>query len=85
MNQICHIFQHVIADKRHIDQSGPDLYLHAPTIHALYDQLIRICYLTPVIEKILPAALLFYHLLGRFGQGWVRRSARNDGMPHSGS
>jgi D-amino peptidase len=74
-----------IADRWHIEQNGPDLYLHAPTIHTLYDQLIRICYLTPGIEKILPAALLLYHLIGRFGQGWVRRSALNDGMPHSGS
>lgn len=69
-----------IAGRWHLDQSGRHLYLHTHTIHALYDQLIRICYLTPITEKILPASLFFYHVIGRLGLVWVRKSAQKDSL-----
>jgi len=54
-------------DRVFIDSSGMDL---------LYDQLIRLCYLSPTVERALPASLLFYNLIGWLGQLWVRWETR---------
>jgi hypothetical protein len=35
--------------------------------------LIPICYLTPLLEKMLPVCLFAYNLWGRIGLSWVRR------------
>ncbi len=39
--------------------------------------LIRICYLTPLVEKMLPLCLAVYNLWGRFGLAWIRRQIRD--------
>ena len=44
----------------------------------LFMQLIRICYLTPLVEKMLPLGLAAYNLWGRFGLAWTRRQIRYD-------
>jgi D-aminopeptidase len=49
------------------------IFVDAGDIHELYAQLIRLCYLTPFVEKIIPWALLLYRLWGRIGLEWVRR------------
>jgi hypothetical protein len=43
----------------------------------LFMQLIRICYLTPLVEKMLPLSLAAYNLRGRFGLAWIRRQIRH--------
>ena len=48
-----------------------------PNIHALYMELIRICYLTPLVEKTLPLCLTAYNLWGRLGLAWVRRQIKS--------
>ncbi len=62
-----------IAKRWSFDHEGSKIYIKSPNIHDLYSSLIRLCYLTPLIEKILPLALLFYNLSGRIGLSWVRR------------
>jgi D-amino peptidase len=63
-----------IADRWGFDRKGACIFLEAGTIHILYQQLIRLCYLNPFIEKTLPVSLKTYHLFARFGQEWVRRT-----------
>jgi D-aminopeptidase len=42
--------------------------------HELYGNLIRLCFLTPLVEKILPLAHLLHRFRGRFGLAMVRRA-----------
>ena len=55
---------------------GPDILLRADTIHSLYRDLIRLCYLTPLTERLLPLSLALFNLQGRMGLSWVRRQCR---------
>jgi hypothetical protein len=52
-------------------------------MHDLFMQLIRICYLTPLVEKLLPLSLATYNLWGRFGLAWMRRQIRYVDYLHS--
>ncbi|MCP4687354.1 MAG: M55 family metallopeptidase [Desulfobacterales bacterium] len=61
------------AGKWSFPQKGPDIFIDAPDIHALFMDLIRLCYLTPLVEKTLPLCLPLYNLMGRLGIEWVRR------------
>ena len=54
-------------------QEGAQIFLEAQTIQALYQDLIRLCYLTPLVEKMLPFALLWHRAVGRLGLQVVRR------------
>jgi len=53
-------------------QEGGRIFIEAADIHALYGDLIRLCYLTPLTEKTLPWGLFLYNLIGRLGLQWVR-------------
>jgi D-aminopeptidase len=48
----------------------------ADDMHEVYMHLIRICYLTPAIEKTMPLALWLYSGIGRLGLAWVRRQLK---------
>jgi D-aminopeptidase len=52
------------------------IFVDTDDIHLLYLNLIRICYLTPAIERILPVALFLYNLWGRAGQLWIERKIK---------
>ncbi|MFC1829630.1 M55 family metallopeptidase [Thermodesulfobacteriota bacterium] len=52
------------------------IFVDAGDIHELYVQLIRICYLTPLTESVMPLSLFVYHLWGRIGLEWVRMGYR---------
>jgi D-amino peptidase len=54
------------------------IYIETADIHALYQSFIRLCYLTPQIEKIIPIGLFLYNLMGRMGLAWVRRASGQD-------
>jgi len=51
----------------------------SPDLISVYNMLARICYLTPVIERIATIALFLFNLRGRIGQSWVRRKIRKSG------
>ncbi|MCG6916836.1 MAG: M55 family metallopeptidase [Deltaproteobacteria bacterium] len=58
-------------------QEGSRIFIEAADIHELYSHLIRLCYLTPLTEKMLPWGLSLYNLTGRLGLEWVRWSQRS--------
>jgi D-amino peptidase len=60
------------------------IVFEAPDLDALYMTLIRLCYLHPLAERVLPAALFGFHLKGRLGMRWLRhrmRSGRGAALP----
>ncbi|MFC1857281.1 M55 family metallopeptidase, partial [Thermodesulfobacteriota bacterium] len=61
-----------IARRWNFKCEGAKIFLDRGNISDLYDDLIRLCYLTPLAKKTLPAGLWLYDLLGRFGLAWVR-------------
>lgn len=67
-----------LAQKWGHPREGAVLRINAPNIHDLYLELIRLCYLSPFIERILPIGMPMYNLVGRFGLAWAqgKRSKR---------
>lgn len=63
-----------------VDRSGNVLHLKAEAIEGLYLSLIRICYFTPFIERILPLGLFMFNAMGRAGLSWVRRVVRRQDL-----
>lgn len=49
------------------------IFIETDTMGELYYQLIRLAYLTPLIEKTMPMGLWLSNLQGWFGLQWVRR------------
>jgi D-aminopeptidase len=68
-----------LARRWKLEQNGAQIRIHARHMHQLYMALIRLCYLTPLAEKILPLALLASNLKGRLGIGWARRRIQRHG------
>ena len=62
-----------IAQRWRFDRAGDQICFSTATAGELYINLIRICYLTPLIEKTLPVGLIAYNLWGRVGLGRLRR------------
>jgi len=52
---------------------GAFIFLNQDSIHDLYYELMRLCYLTPLIEKFLTPALALFNLRGKYGLWWARR------------
>ena len=57
------------------------ILINTNSIHTLYLNLIKLCYLTPMIERILPLSLLIHNLWGRAGRTWVRRKLKAQAIP----
>jgi D-aminopeptidase len=62
-----------IAKRWKLDFQNDRILINAAHVRELYNALIRICYLTPLLEKMLPGCLFAYNLWGRIGLSWVRR------------
>ena len=60
------------------DQEDDRIPVNAADIHELYDQLIRLCYLTPLMVKMIALILFIYRLWSLIGQAWVRRWFQRD-------
>ena len=65
-----------LAERWNLSCQDDRILLTAAGMRELYTALIRICYLTPLVEKIMPACLIAYNLWGRLGLAWVRRQAK---------
>jgi len=65
-----------IARRWGLDCRGDQIVINAADIHAAYMLLIRICYLTPILEKTMPLCLWLYNLWGRLGLAWVRQQLK---------
>ena len=66
-----------LATRWKLDSKGSEIYLKSQEINELYQQLMRICYLTPMLEPILPLGLPLYNLKGRFGLLWAKNKVQN--------
>ncbi len=53
-------------------RAGNTLLLEADTLAKLYDDLIKIAYLTPRVQAFLPLGLFLYRILGMAGIAWVK-------------
>jgi D-amino peptidase len=62
-----------LARRWKFEQVGAQIRIYSASIHQLYLELVRLCYLTPTIEKILPLALAAFNLNGRIGIIRARR------------
>lgn len=62
------------------ERQGADILLSDSRFEDLYLNLLRICYLTPTIERVLPLALAAANLRGRAGLAWLRRQVKNRGI-----
>ena len=65
-----------LARRWKFERVGPQIRIQRDSIHQLYLELIRLCYLTPAIEKVLPLALAALNLKGRIGIMRARRRLR---------
>jgi D-aminopeptidase len=65
-----------IAKRWGLDCREDQIVIDAADLHDVYMHLIRICYLTPALEKTLPLGLWIYNLWGKIGLAWVRRRVR---------
>ena len=66
-----------IADRWSFERDEDKISVEAGNINELYYDLIRIAYLTPLIEKAIRPCIFFYNLRGRSGLSWVRRRIRS--------
>lgn len=62
-----------VAVRWRLKRAGNTILLEAPTIQQLYADLIRICYLTPLVQAFLPLGLALHRALGIAGLAWVRQ------------
>jgi len=69
-------YAHRIARRWRLPCRGTAITVKAATFNDLYRQLIRVCYLTPLIDRTLPLSLLPFNLMGRLGLTWVRYCLR---------
>ena len=65
-----------LARRWKFERVGSQIRIQRDSIHQLYMELIRLCYLTPAIEKLLPLALAAFNLKGRIGIMRARRRLR---------
>lgn len=66
-----------MADRWGFKRRGAAIVIDAQDIHALYDKLTRLCFLSPMAQKALPFSLWLFNSMGRFGRWWVRRQLRH--------
>jgi D-aminopeptidase len=66
------IAAHKMARRWGLNYDGDQIFINADGIQDVYMHLIRICYLNPALEKILPFGLWIYNLWGKIGLAWVR-------------
>lgn len=66
-----------IARQWKFERHENSLYITTSDMKTLYLNLIRICYLTPLIEIILPVGILFYNGIGKLGLWWIRKKCSN--------
>jgi len=68
-----------LARRWKFERAGAQIRIRTEDIVDLYLELIKLCYLTPAIEKILPLALMIFNLQGRMGIARARRRLKRWG------
>lgn len=62
-----------IAKRWSLEHQDNRVFINTDDIHLLYLNLIRACYLTPLVERLMPVSLPLYNLWGRIGRVRARR------------
>ena len=73
-----------LAHRWGFEHQGPKIFLHHDDFQGLYMDLIRICYLIPAAERVLPLALTLSNLRGLWGLAWLRRQVKKANMSSQG-
>ncbi|MBN2439720.1 MAG: M55 family metallopeptidase [Spirochaetales bacterium] len=68
-----------LAKKWHLPCEEDKVMIESPTPDSLFNTLLKVTYLTPVIEKILSPGLSLFHLYGKAGQRWVYSRLKKEG------
>ena len=63
---------HKLARRWDYPRSGATLSIESQDFDDLYLKLINLCYLSPLINRLLPLALYLFNLKGRLGLAWVQ-------------
>ena len=69
-----------LANRWGFHRQGVDILLHNDRLEHLFLDLIRMCYLTPMLERVLPLAVGVSNLRGRAGLTWLRRQMKKRGF-----
>jgi D-amino peptidase len=64
----------------HLKARGDRITVRAPDFQRLYMAMIRLCYLTPAVERVLPLGLCLFNLGGRLGRAWARHRLKAMGL-----
>ncbi len=62
-----------IANQWGYGRKGAELHLNAPNLLILFQDLVRLAFLTPLGQRLIPLGLPLYHLMGRAGMAWVQK------------
>jgi D-aminopeptidase len=65
-----------MADPWGFQRCDATIFFQTPDIHNLYDNLIHLCYLSPLAHKLQPLSLALFNLMGILGRQWVRYRLR---------
>ncbi|MBN2535948.1 MAG: M55 family metallopeptidase [Spirochaetales bacterium] len=63
-------------EKWHLPSCDDRVMIESGTALLLFQLLIKIAYLHPFLEKILPLALPLFHIYGKLGLNWVRKQLK---------
>ena len=69
-----------IAARWMMDRRRERLIVRTADMAGLYRVLVRICYLTPILERLLPISIRLANLKGRLGLAWVRHRLKKGGQ-----
>jgi len=72
---------HRVQDRWQLQRAGNTILLNAATMEQLYADLIRICYLTPLMQSFLPVGLTLHRMIGLAGLAWVKSRLPVKGSP----
>lgn len=69
-----------IARRWNLKTADEKIMIDTETLGELYYRLIRLAYLTPMVEKLIGPALALSNLQGVFGLNWVRRRIKQEAI-----
>jgi D-aminopeptidase len=69
-----------LARRWKVEHAGAQIRIRSATFRQLYMDLIRLCYLTPAIERVLPVALAAFNFKGRIGIARARQRLKRWGL-----
>ena len=70
----------VIAGRWHCESKEDKVIIKSPTPKNLFYTLLKITYLTPFIEAILPFGLILFNLYGKTGHWWLYSRLKKNGV-----